>query len=69
MAYLLGEKYIAMLEKMAGTANGKFVLCFVNIFRNTRFYFSLISDFGKYAVAKSAARKEMLFVNADFKLF
>jgi regulator of protease activity HflC (stomatin/prohibitin superfamily) len=26
MAYLLGEKYIAMLEKMAGTANGKFVL-------------------------------------------
>jgi len=26
MAYLLGEKYIKMLEKMAGTANGKFVL-------------------------------------------
>jgi len=26
MSYLLGEKYIKMLEKMAGTANGKFVL-------------------------------------------
>jgi len=26
MAYLLGEKYIKMLEKMAFTANGKFVL-------------------------------------------
>ncbi len=26
MVYLLGEKYIKMLEKMSGTANGKFVL-------------------------------------------
>jgi len=26
MSYLLGEKYIKMLEKMSGTANGKFVL-------------------------------------------
>jgi regulator of protease activity HflC (stomatin/prohibitin superfamily) len=26
MSYLLGEKYITMLEKMAGSANGKFVL-------------------------------------------
>ncbi|MDD4615603.1 MAG: SPFH/Band 7/PHB domain protein [Alphaproteobacteria bacterium] len=26
MAYLLGEKYIKMLEKMSGTTNGKFVI-------------------------------------------